>query len=196
MVAEASSNFEGRLNDVELAMIDIDKQISSPTKAIENLSLQFSSFTATQQSTSRVSTKRRSLLQENVQERRVARTNNTSLPGFMGDDSDSYDEDEEIFQESHSRNPRRPTGDQDFQDQPDYKIKMDLPPFNGRMDIERFLDWVKNVENFFAYTNTAEKKKVHLVAYKLQSGASAWCKQIENNRRYYGKPPIEVGQRC
>lgn len=57
------------------------------------------------------------------------------------------------------------------------------------MDIERFLDWVKNVESFFAYTNTAEKK-VQLVAYKLQSGASTWWEQIENNRRYYGKPPI------
>lgn len=77
----------------------------------------------------------------------------------MVDDSDSSDEEEELNQEFWFRNPRRQGGDQEVQEQLGYKIKMALPVFNDRTDIERFLDWVKNVENFLAYTNTAERKK-------------------------------------
>ena len=31
----------------------------------------------------------------------------------------------------------------------DYKMKIDLPSFNGKLDLEAFLDWNKNVESFF-----------------------------------------------
>lgn len=30
-------------------------------------------------------------------------------------------------------------------------MKIDLPPYNGRMNIEAFVDWVKNVETFSDY---------------------------------------------
>ncbi|KAA0038206.1 uncharacterized protein E6C27_scaffold270G00430 [Cucumis melo var. makuwa] len=64
-------------------------------------------------------------------------------------------------------------------------MKVDLPTFNGQMDEEKFLDWIKNVEFFFYYANTPEHKKVRLVALKLQGGASAWRDQLQNNRRLF-----------
>lgn len=45
----------------------------------------------------------------------------------------------------------------------------DIPTFNGKRDIEEFLEWIKNVEGFFKYANTPEHK-VQLVALKLW-----WC---------------------
>ena len=75
-------------------------------------------------------------------------------------------------------------------------MKVDLPTFNGRMDMEKFLDWVKNVEKFFDYANTLEHKKVRLVALKLQGGTSAWWDQLQNNIRLFGKQWLEAGQRC
>lgn len=39
----------------------------------------------------------------------------------------------------------------------DFQMKIDLHPFNGKMD----------VENFFDYTNTPKAKKVRMVAFKL-----------------------------
>lgn len=59
------------------------------------------------------------------------------------------------------------------------------------MDVKAFLDWITKVENFFEYANTPEDKKVKLVAFKFQRGASTWWEQLETNRRYYGKSPIK-----
>ena len=69
-------------------------------------------------------------------------------------------------------------------------MKVDLPTINDRMDDEKFIDWTKNVENFFDYVNTPEYDKVRLVAFKLLGGASAWWDQRQNNRRLFGKQPI------
>ncbi|KAA0054061.1 reverse transcriptase [Cucumis melo var. makuwa] len=56
-------------------------------------------------------------------------------------------------------------------------MKVDLPTFNGRMDVEKFLNWINNVENSFDYANTSQHKKVRSAALKLHGGASAWCDQ-------------------
>lgn len=53
-------------------------------------------------------------------------------------------------------------------------MKIDLPSFNGNLDVEDFFNWIKNVESFFDYMNTPEENKVKLVALKLKGGASAW----------------------
>ena len=74
--------------------------------------------------------------------------------------------------------------------QQDFKMKVDLPNFSGKLDIEAFIDWVKNVESFFEYIETAEDKKVKMVALKLKSGASTWWDQIQVNRRLIGKTLI------
>ena len=74
--------------------------------------------------------------------------------------------------------------------QQNFKMKVDLPNFSGKLDVEAFLDWVKNVESFFEYMKTAEDKKVKMVSLKLKLGASAWWDQIQVNRRLIGKTPI------
>lgn len=60
------------------------------------------------------------------------------------------------------------------QNSQEFKMKMDLPCFDGRLHIEDFLDWIHNVENFFDYLEIPENRQVKLVAYKLKGGASAW----------------------
>ena len=72
----------------------------------------------------------------------------------------------------------------------DYKMKIDLPMYDGKRNIEAFLDWIKSTENFFNYMDTPERKKVHLVALKLRAGASAWWDQLEINRQRCGKQPV------
>lgn len=70
-------------------------------------------------------------------------------------------------------------------------MKIDLPSFSGKLDLEPFLDWIKNVESFFEYMSTPESKKVKLVSFKLKSGASAWWDQMQTNRRLIGKQSIK-----
>ena len=55
----------------------------------------------------------------------------------------------------------------------DFKIRIDLSCFDGRLHIEDFLDWIHNVENFFDYIEILLDRQVKLVAYRLKGGASA-----------------------
>ena len=47
-------------------------------------------------------------------------------------------------------------------------MKVELPSFNGNVCIEKYLDWVSEVEKFFDYMGTTNDKQVCLVAYKLK----------------------------
>lgn len=76
----------------------------------------------------------------------------------------------------------------------EYKMKLDLHTFNSRMDIETFLEWVKNVETFFKYANIPARKKVQFVEFKLK-GALAWWEQLEINQRRCGKKPIKTWEK-
>ena len=52
-----------------------------------------------------------------------------------------------------------------------FQMKMDLPSFNGQLQIEGFLDWLAVVERLFDYMEIPKDKKVKLVTYSLIGGA-------------------------
>ena len=64
-----------------------------------------------------------------------------------------------------------------------YKVKAEIPTFNGNVDIEGFLDWLYEVETFFEVMNIPEDRRVSLVAYKLKGGAGAWWHRLQEDRR-------------
>jgi hypothetical protein len=55
-----------------------------------------------------------------------------------------------------------------------YKVKAEIPTFNGNVDTEGCHDWLYEVETFFEVMNILEDRKVSLVAYKLKGGSGAW----------------------
>ncbi|KAF2316940.1 hypothetical protein GH714_007154 [Hevea brasiliensis] len=63
---------------------------------------------------------------------------------------------------------------------------MDIPTFNGDLDIEGFLDWLTKVDHFFEYAEILEERKVKLVAYILKGGASVWWDRSKETRRREG----------
>ncbi|KAG6747366.1 hypothetical protein POTOM_049769 [Populus tomentosa] len=73
-----------------------------------------------------------------------------------------------------------------------FRMKMDLPSFNGQLQIEGFLDWLAVVERFFDYMEIPEDKKVKLVAYRLMGGASAWWEQLQLTRMRQRKGMVQT----
>ena len=53
---------------------------------------------------------------------------------------------------------------EEYRDNQEYHMKMELPSFNEDVTIKEFLDWVTEVERFFAYMETPEDRQVRLVA--------------------------------
>jgi len=62
-----------------------------------------------------------------------------------------------------------------------YKVKAEIPTFNGNVDIEGCLDWLYEVETFFEVMNIPEDRRVSLVAYKLKGGAGAWWHRLQED---------------
>ncbi|KAI0507351.1 hypothetical protein KFK09_013473 [Dendrobium nobile] len=79
--------------------------------------------------------------------------------------------------------------------QGEFKVKMDIPFFDGHLHIEDFLDWEKAVENFFDYMDIDPEKKVKYVACRLRAGASAWWEQTLQARRREGRDRVRTWTR-
>ncbi|KAI0495827.1 hypothetical protein KFK09_022130 [Dendrobium nobile] len=72
----------------------------------------------------------------------------------------------------------------------EFRIKLDIPFFDGRLHIEDFLDWERDFESFFEYMEIPLEKQVKYVACRLKGGASAWWQQLLQIRRREGKGAV------
>lgn len=60
-------------------------------------------------------------------------------------------------------------------------MKIDLPSFNGNLDVGKFLDWIKNFKSFFDCMETPDEKKGQVCNTKVEhslGGTSLWNKNF------------------
>ncbi|KAF2295882.1 hypothetical protein GH714_034837 [Hevea brasiliensis] len=84
---------------------------------------------------------------------------------------------------------------QNYMRDDEFKLKMDIPTFDGDLDIEGFLDWLTEVDHFFEYVKIPEERKVKLMAYRLKGGASVWWDRLKKTRRPEGRNPVTSWRR-
>jgi len=70
------------------------------------------------------------------------------------------------------------------------KIKVDLPYFYGKENVEVYLDWETKVEQRFACHHVSEKRKVSMATLIFQSNAIYWWTILERERRLHKDLPI------
>nr|GEU83265.1 reverse transcriptase [Tanacetum cinerariifolium] len=71
-------------------------------------------------------------------------------------------------------------------------IKVDIPKYDGKLDPDEFVDWLRTVERVFDYKQTTEDNKVKIVALKLRKYASTWWLNTCLKRERAGKEKIQT----
>jgi hypothetical protein len=75
------------------------------------------------------------------------------------------------------------------------KTKMDILTYEGNMDAEELLDWIRGLDTYFDYEDIKEDKKVKHVVTKLKGHASLWWDELQADRRWKGKQKIKSWDR-
>jgi hypothetical protein len=75
------------------------------------------------------------------------------------------------------------------------KTKMDIPTYEGNMDAEELLDWIRALDTYFDYEDIEEDKKLKHVVTKLKGHAALWCDELQADRRWKGKQKIKSWDR-
>jgi len=67
------------------------------------------------------------------------------------------------------------------------KTKMDIPVYEGSLDAEELLDWIRALDTYFDYKDIEEDKKIRHDVTKLKGHAALWWDELQANKHSKGK---------
>jgi hypothetical protein len=73
--------------------------------------------------------------------------------------------------------------------------KMDIPMYEGNLDVEELLDWFRALEKYFDYEDVEEDKKVKHAVTRLKGHATLWWDELQADRHCKGKQRIKSWDR-
>jgi hypothetical protein len=68
---------------------------------------------------------------------------------------------------------------------------MDIPVYEGNLDVEELLDWIRDLDKYFDYEDVEEDKKVKHAVTRLKWHATLWWDELQDERRCKGKQKIK-----
>ncbi|XP_074278650.1 uncharacterized protein LOC141602245 [Silene latifolia] len=77
----------------------------------------------------------------------------------------------------------------------DRGLKLDIPDFNGDLDPEKFLDWIRKAERVFEYKQYDEHKQFKVAILKLTKYASLWYENLKKQRKRDKKSKIDTWEK-
>jgi hypothetical protein len=75
------------------------------------------------------------------------------------------------------------------------RAKMDIPVYEGNLDAEELLDWIRALDTYFDYEDVEEDKKVKHAVTRLKGHATLWWDELQADRRCQGKQKIKSWDR-
>jgi hypothetical protein len=67
------------------------------------------------------------------------------------------------------------------------RAKMDILVYEGNLDVEELLDWIRSLDTYFDYEDVEEDKKVKHAVTRLKGHAALWWDELQADRRCRGK---------
>jgi len=71
------------------------------------------------------------------------------------------------------------------------EVRVDIPYFHGKENVEVYLDWEMKVEQLFACHRVSEERKVPLATLSFQGNVMYWWTSLEEDMCLHKDPPIE-----
>jgi hypothetical protein len=71
------------------------------------------------------------------------------------------------------------------------KTKMHIPTYEGSLNVEELLDWIRAMDTYFDYEDIEEDKKIRHAVTKLKGHAALWWDELQADRRSKGKQKIK-----
>jgi hypothetical protein len=75
------------------------------------------------------------------------------------------------------------------------RAKMDISVYEGKLDVEEFLDWFRDLDTYFDYEDVEEDKKVKHDVTILKGHAALWWDELQAEKHYKGKKNIKSWDR-
>jgi hypothetical protein len=72
---------------------------------------------------------------------------------------------------------------------------MDIPMYEGNLDVKELLDWIRDLEKYFDYEDVEEDKKFKHVVTRLKGHATLWWDDLQSDRHCKGKKKIKSWDR-
>ena len=69
---------------------------------------------------------------------------------------------------------------------------MKIPPFQGKLDLEVYLEWECKIEHVFNYHNYSDVKKVQLATVEFTDYASIWWDKLVRERNRCDEEPMRI----
>jgi hypothetical protein len=62
------------------------------------------------------------------------------------------------------------------------KVKVDIPVYEGNLDVEELLDWIRALDTYFDYEDIEEDKKVRHAVTRLKGHTALWWDELQEDR--------------
>jgi hypothetical protein len=75
------------------------------------------------------------------------------------------------------------------------RAKIEVPMYEGSLDVEELLDWIRDLDKYFYYEEIDDENKVKHVVTRMKGHAALWWDELQADKRHKGKQKIKSWDR-